>query len=74
MGQMQRTRYPRYAEKYKENNGTPIFRQEMEAMGRTRKGGNLGHGSTAKIQQFPLIIYYGSTNHKIQVDSCSLHK
>ena len=74
MGQMQRMRYPEYAEKYKENNGTPIFRQEMEAMGKTRKGSNLGHGSSAKIQQFPLIIYYGSTNHKIQVDSCSLHK
>ena len=67
MGQQQRTKYPNLAAKYKRDNGTPIFRQEMETMGMTRKGHKLGTGSTAKVFQFPLIVNYASTNHKIQV-------
>ena len=66
-GQEHRLRYPIFAEKYKKYNGTPIFRQEMDTMGKTRKGQHLGRGSTAKIQQFPLVVNYASTNHKIQV-------
>ena len=67
MGQQQRLKYPNLAEKYKNDNGTPVFRQEMETMGKTRKGHKLGSGSTAKVLQFPLIVNYASTNHKIQV-------
>ena len=67
MGRQHRERYPKYAEKYKFDNGTPIFREEMEVMGKTRKGKKLGMGSRAKIIQFPLVINYASTNHKIQV-------
>ena len=67
MGQQQRAKYPNLAAKYKNENGTPVFRQEMETMGRTRKGHKLGTGSTAKVYQFPLIVNYASTNHKIQV-------
>ena len=67
MGQLQRSKYPNLAAKYAKENGTPVFRQEMETMGRTRKGHKLGSGSTAKIYQFPLIVNYASTNHKIQV-------
>ena len=67
MGQQQRLKYPNLAEKYKKDNGTPVFRQEMETMGKTRKGHKLGSGSTAKVHQFPLIVNYASTNHKIQV-------
>ena len=32
-----------------------------------RKGKLLGAGSVAKVYQFPLIVNYASTNHKIQV-------
>ena len=67
MGQDHRLRYPNFANKYKNVNGTPIFRQEMDTMGKTRKGLRLGSGSIAKIHQFPLIVNYASTNHKIQV-------
>ena len=67
MGQDHRLRYPNLANKYKNVNGTPIFRQEMDTMGKTRKGLRLGSGSSAKIHQFPLIVNYASTNHKIQV-------
>ena len=67
MGVQQRMKYPNLAAKYKNDNGTPIFRQEMETMGKTRKGHKLGSGSTAKVYQFPLIVNYASTNHKIQV-------
>ena len=66
-GMMHRERYQKYARKYKKFNGTPIFREEMEVMGKTRRGKGLGMGSNAKIQQFPLILNYASTNHKIQV-------
>ena len=67
VGQDQRQKHPFYANNYKEENGTPIFRQEMDTMGKTRRGSNLGLGSSAKIYQFPLILNYASTNHKIQV-------
>ena len=60
-------KHPNLAKKYKNCNGTPIFRQEMETMGRRRNGLRLGSGSSSKIYQFPLICYYASTNHKIQV-------
>ena len=70
MGRQHRERYPKYAEKYKFDNGTPIFREEMEVMGKTRKGRKLGMGSRAKIIQFPLVVNYASNNHKIQVKNC----
>lgn len=66
-GQLQRARYPKYTQKYKKDRGTPVFREQMEVMGKTKCGKNLGMGSNAKIQQFPLIVNYASTNHKIQV-------
>ena len=66
MGQEQRMKYTNYADKYKENNGTPIFREEMETLGRRRTGQKLGLGSMAKIRQYPLVLFYASTNHKIQ--------
>ena len=67
MGQHQRLKYPNLATKYKKDNGTPVFRQEMETMGRTRTGNKRGTGTNAKVLQFPLIGFYSSTNHKIQV-------
>ena len=67
MGRNQRLKYPNLALKYKRHNGTPIFRQEMETMGKSKRGSKLGSGSSAKVYQFPLIVNYASTNHKIQV-------
>ena len=34
-GRAQRSKYPHLAGKYELHNGTPVFRQEMESMGRT---------------------------------------
>ena len=66
-GQQHRTRYPALSAKYKANNGTPIFRYEMEIQLPSRRGKILGAGSVAKVHQFPLMINYASTAHKIQV-------
>ena len=65
-GQNQRAKYPRFAEKYKEFNGTPIFKDDHEFQLRTRRGG-FAHGTKGKLSQFPLRLYYASTAHKIQV-------
>lgn len=67
MGSMQRSKYPHLAGKYASDNGTPVFRQQMETMGKTKQGIQHGFGTCAKVYQFPLIINYASTNHKIQV-------
>ena len=66
-GQQQRERYPGLTAKYKSQNGTPIFRHEIECTLPTKMGKSLGFGSIAKINQFPLIVNYASTAHKIQV-------
>ena len=66
-GQQQREKYPKYSEKYRADNGTPIFRESMDAFGKTKAGRKLGLGSKAVIHQFPFIVNYASTNHKIQV-------
>ena len=36
-------------------------------IGKTKAGRKLGLGSKAVIHQFPFIVNYASTNHKIQV-------
>lgn len=66
-GEQQRSKYPILAEKYKSVNGTPIFRYETEIQLSTNKGKSLGSGSIAKVHQFPIMINYASTAHKIQV-------
>ena len=66
---MHKIQHPKYVEKYKHVNGVPIYREEMEPMLRSKKGNNLGIGSKANIYQFPLVIFYACTNHKIQVYS-----
>ena len=65
-GQNQRAKYPRYAEKYKEFNGTPVFRDDHEFNLMTWRGG-FAHSTKGKLSQFPLRLYYASTAHKIQV-------
>ena len=66
-GQQHRARYPGLSKKYMSKNGTPIFQQEVEIQLLSKNGKNLGAGSTAKVRQFPIMIYYASTAHKIQV-------
>jgi hypothetical protein len=66
-GQQQRDRYPELTAKYKSQNGTPILRHEIECTLPTKMGKRLGFGSIAKITQFPIIVNYASTAHKIQV-------
>ena len=66
-GQQQRAKFSKLADKYRSDNGTPIFRQELEIQLNSKKGKNLGKGSVAKLHQFPVMMNYGSTTHKIQV-------
>ena len=66
-GKQHRGNFPRLADKYHSDNGTPIFRQELEIALNSNKGKSLGRGSIAKVQQFPMMMNYGSTTHKIQV-------
>ena len=66
-GEQHRAKYPGLSKKYVSKNGTPIFQQEVEIQLQSKSGKGLGIGSTAKIRQFPIMIYYASTAHKIQV-------
>ena len=66
-GKQHRGKFPRLADKYHSENGTPLFRQEFEISLSSNKGKNLGRGSHAKVQQFAMMINYASTTHKIQV-------
>ena len=68
-GKQHRENFPVLSGKYKSENGTPIFRHEFEIQLASKKGKGLGKGSVAKVHQFPLLINYGSTAHKIQVGS-----
>ena len=63
-GKEQRTKYPNLSKKYEARNGTPIFRQELEYQVMSRKG--YGHATRAKVQQFPIKLFYASTAHKMQ--------
>ena len=63
-GQDQRQRYPIISNKYRDQNGTPIFRYDLEHDFVSTKG----HGQTvkAKIIQFPLSLAYAQTSHRMQ--------
>ena len=60
-GENQRLKHP-IAKKYKADNGTPVFRQEIDV-----SLSKHGHGPIAKVSQFPLTINYASTAHRMQV-------
>jgi hypothetical protein len=66
-GRHHRGKFPQLADKYHADNGTPIFRQEIEITLNSNKGKSLGRGSVAKVHQFPIMLNYGSTAHRIQV-------
>ena len=61
VGENQRMKHP-ISKKYKHENGTPVFRQEIDV-----SLSKLGDGPIAKISQFPLTIDYASTAHRMQV-------
>ena len=65
-GREYRNRYPEISEKYKEDNGTPVFRRNIEYQtGKSKQK----HGGKAKVLQFPLRLAWGMTAHKMQVKS-----
>ena len=65
-GREQRIRYPEISEKYKADNGTPVFRKDVEYQ--TGKSKHK-HGGKAKVLQFPLRLAWAMTAHKMQVKS-----
>ena len=66
VGQQKRARHPEIAKKYKECNGTPIFRENHEYQ-LPSKNGKWNQTAKAKLLQFPLRLFYASTAHKVQV-------
>ena len=65
VGIHQRQRHQRLSKKFENENGTPIFRQEIDYNIRSKKG--FAHAATAKIDQFPIAINYACTAHRMQV-------
>ena len=63
-GKSQREKHPRLAKKYEQMKGTPILRLTHEYNIMSKKGFSLT--ASARIEQFPIKIYYASTAHKIQ--------
>ena len=66
VGQQKRAKYADLAKKYKESNGTPIFREDHEYQFAS-KNGKWNQTATGKLSQFPLRLFYASTAHKVQV-------
>ena len=64
VGAEQRRRHANIAEKYKEKNGTPIFRQKVKYH-LTGSGGK-PHAAKATVFQFPLRLAFAMTGHKMQ--------
>ena len=64
-GHEQRMRYPQFSQKYKNQNGTPIFKMVHEHDLITRNG---GHSSPvpAKLYKFPLNLSYAQRAHRMQ--------
>ena len=62
-GLMQRQKYP-ISKKYAEQNGTPIYRKEVDFQVNSRKGYSVT--ATAKLFQFPLSLCYSQTSHRMQ--------
>ena len=63
-GYAQRQKYHQISDKYKDQNGTPIFRYRHEHDFVSTKG--YGRTVKAELLQFPLSLAYGQTAHRMQ--------
>ena len=63
-GADQRKQYSHIADKYKEDNGTPIFRQKVRY--HLTGAGKKVHAVTGTCFQFPLKLAFAITGHKMQ--------
>ena len=61
----QRKSFATISEKYKESNGTPIFRQKLRYFLNSANG--KAHAIEATVLQFPLKVAFAITGHKMQV-------
>ena len=64
-GGQQREAYAHIADKYKECNGTPIFRKKVKY--HLNGSGKKVHAAKATVFQFPIKLAFALTGHKIQV-------
>jgi hypothetical protein len=60
-GHDHRKKYAGIANKYKNCNGTPIYRSDLEYIVSQKKS----HSARTKIHQFPLRLAWGNTSHKV---------
>ena len=65
-GTNQRQKYKHHADKYSKVNGTPIFKHEME-FDLSKRATSSAKGT---INQFPLMLAWASTAHRLQVTFC----
>ena len=71
VGKMQRQQHPIIGQRYKQLNGTPIFRHVHEYFVSSTKSGK-SHAAKAKVAQFPLTLAWAFTCHKMQVKMLSI--
>ena len=65
VGMQHRQRHQRLSIKFEKENGTPIFRQEIDYNITSKKG--FAQEVKATIDQFPIAINYACTAHRMQV-------
>ena len=66
-GERQRQKYPFLSEKYADQNGTPIMRQDLEYQLPT-KSKRKSTAATGRVIQFPLKLAWAQTAHSMQVN------
>lgn len=66
VGERQREQYAHIASKYSKQNGTPIFRQQLEYQPKKKSKSKTFKVVKNKVLQFPLRLSWAFTCHKIQ--------